>query len=479
MNKYFPEITFKKSAALLFAIVVAIAGAVACGGSSDGGTAGGGGGMTGGSGGMAGGGGVGATAGMAGAAGVAGTTGGVGGGTAGQAGSVAGGGGEVAGTSGAGTTGGDGGAGTTGGTGGMICSNAPPLPDGACKPNAAGTYASKIIADVYWIPSADLLLFSSTDAGRGQIEVYVKVVSPGVCDNGEAQSQIYPCGIKMPPLTSMLMCSWLNPVVPDAVWDSPTVAPVTVTATTTSFDPGGFLSIPLQTYLYGIDLNDPDATWPTAAETATLACPAGSGVACFPDYDGDGNPAISATFANLGSQAESTGCGLAGTDPFTWAAAPLSADPTVLFPGSNVAKAETLFVGTRFRGDGGGTIGDDCASGWGKASVENFDLRLWSCIRAEGSGTPAATAGQECTVAESDFMDSHLPLYIPLNEGDAPPDTYNGVAVTWPTFVDRSVSKGAVSYVKRVAGPGIDVSCADIRAEADATEAALRSAAGF
>lgn len=424
-----------------------LAGASAgCGGEEDGGAADG----------SAGDGWAGAPGGAGGAGGEGGeaATGGVqesgSGGAGGEAGSVPIAGGGSGGESGSAGTAGSGGAGGA-------------IEDGTCRSKLPGIYGFKMDMDVYWTPLPDLLLASTTDPGRGPVRVYLQASIGSVNDDGSFEAEIHPCGIELPNLLSTLLCDYYRPEISESIWDS--VASDTVAGRFTSFDPGGSIEIPLTSYLYGIELDDPDAIWPTAAQTATFPCPSGIGSDCFPDYDGDGKDGLTVAFGKIGERGGDT----CGAGYWEYSTAPLSLDVAALVGGA--ARADQMYLGIRFRAAMGGQIGDDCESGSGLSEVGAFDIRMLGCRVQEGTTDAfgnVAGPDQPCDASQAGFLDGHLPVYIPLNEGETPPVTLNSMELFSLDLlnllnIDTTASAGTSSSFVRLADAGATVTCDQVR----------------
>ena len=337
---------------------------------------------------------------------------------------------------------------------------------GTCGDKAAGVYGFRLDMDVFWTPLPDLLLTSTTDPGRGRLRVYVQANIARLNEDGSFEAEIHPCGIELPIILSTALCDYYKPEVPESIWDS--VAPDTVQGRFTGFDPGSAIEIPLTSYLYGIELDDPDATWPTAAETGTFSCASGTGSDCFPDYDGDGEKGLTIIFGKIGDRGGDT----CGTGYWEYSTVPLSLDLAALAGGA--ARADQMYIGARFGASLGGTIDSDCESGAGKAEASAFEIRLEGCRWEEGtvdSFGNRAGPDQPCDANQAVFLDLHLPVYIPLKEGEIRPATFNSMDLFTLDLLglfetDVTPSEGATSAFVRVADPGTAVTCDQIRSAA-------------
>jgi len=368
-------------------------------------------------------------------------------------------------------TGAGAGAGGGGGEGGSpgeagAAGSAGAVVDGTCGDKAAGVYGFRLDMDVFWTPLPDLLLTSTTDPGRGRLRVYVQANIARLNEDGSFEAEIHPCGIELPIILSTALCDYYKPEVPESIWDS--VAPDTVQGRFTGFDPGSAIEIPLTSYLYGIELDDPDATWPTAAGTGTFSCASGTGSDCFPDYDGDGEKGLTIIFGKIGDRGGDT----CGTGYWEYSTVPLSLDLAALAGGA--ARADQMYMGARLRASLGGTIDSDCESGAGKAEASAFEIRLEGCRWEEGtvdSFGNRAGPDQPCDANQAVFLDLHLPVYIPLKEGEIRPATFNSMDLFTLDLLglfetDVTPSEGATSAFVRVADPGTAVTCDQIRSAA-------------
>ncbi len=316
-----------------------------------------------------------------------------------------------------------------------------------------------MIADVHWAG-----LLGITDSGRDKIVIYLKVDVGAVCDDGTFEARILPCGARIPTVTSALLCEAFVIEIPDSIWERPGIEPTVVRGSTTSFAPGGYILLEDTTFVRGIELSDPEAPWLTPADTGNITCPSGEGEACFPDFDLDGRPGLTA-YTRPGGNFSDTGCGLLGTDPYEAGAAPLSPDATAIIGGA--ARAEEIYVGFRFKGGGGGEIGDDCASGWGKGGLQSLELRAWSCKVLEGTGDflgEPAGPDQDCNAGQAAFIDENLPAFTNLAEGAVPPQEVLDFLPPGELYPNATApSEGPISALVRLGDPGADVSCEQIR----------------
>jgi len=387
--------------------------------------------------------------------------GGVGGvsGTSAATGGTSGTGVPIGGTSGAGGSAGDtataGVSGGAAGTGSLMCGSGE-VKEGMCKEKAEGVYAIKLEADVWWQDNgAGLLGLQLVDPGRGKIIVHLIGRLTDVCEDGSGgQGEIKGCGTILPPFRSDANCDSFAITFPDVIWDSPAMPSFLTTGSTTGFNPGDILTLNQATGLLGFSMGDSEGAWPGYMETATVACPLGTGEQCFPDHDGDGKPGITVKMGRIGeTDAEAGGCG--GFDPplpFIFRGAPLDGGPLALV--DEAPRAETIYIGLRVRMGGAGAIGSDCASGWGESTAKYMNSRVWDCEVADGTN---------CTDQAANFVDSVAPVYNILDKGAAPPMDVLKPATQGGGPLDQTPSRGALSALVRLGELDQSFSCADVR----------------
>lgn len=359
------------------------------------------------------------------------------------------------------------GTGSTGGTGGTvdigtICENAGPAKDGMCKEKAEGVYALKVNIDVYWDRGAVV------DAGRGDIEMTLIGEISDICQDGSGGlGLIRACGAKLPTFLSDVTCDAYETTFPDDVWatekwnsktaDGSGMPSFTTTGKTTGFDPGSILTLNAATGLLGVALTDENGAWPATTYTplffeSNFMCPDFDGTnaaTCFPDHDKDGQPGVTVTINDSGDLYNAAYPCTGGDMTFHLRGSPVNLlDGTVGGGGSGAgARATRLAIGTRVNVGGSGEISSDCNSGTGVGESAFVDSRAIGCFKRADQmpGTAASTA---CDITEVDFVDTSLPVFIPLDPGAKPP-----ASITYPNMLslgDGPASPGARSSVVRL-----------------------------
>ena len=333
-----------------------------------------------------------------------------------------------------------------GASGGMCMGSGPALPDGMCKSKSSGVYAMKVDVDVWWRDENNTPTLY--DPGRGTITIYLKGDLPSVCDDGKGQGIVQTCGSLVPPLLADANCGVIQIVFPDDMWEKPGMAKIMTAGSTTGFNPNDVLSFAKGAGIYGIELSDPAATWPTYEQTPTFACASGTAEKCFPDSDGDMNPGITVQLKQDGTP---TGQPYTCIAAWTYIPAPISVPQAALDPQGGVSET---YIGLRTAISGGGKIGADCASGSGPAEASAFESRLIDC---------KLKSGTKCTADNAKFVDQNLPNFHVLMAGQMPPAEWKHPRPEADRMLNRMPSKGPIGSVVRIADPGATVTCAQVR----------------
>lgn len=316
---------------------------------------------------------------------------------------------------------------------------------------AGGVFGVRAIVDVSWGGRSGGLV-GLTDDGRSPIEIYLRVEASALKANNEIEGTIRPCGVVLPPFYSTTLCESYAPIFPDAMWESPTMPSFPLIGSYQCLSPGCAVTLAAQTTLLGIALQNPEAAWPTPQQTPVLACPAGTGVKCFPDHDSDMLPGLSIELLTSGMAPPGVGCN--GNYDFT--GAPLSADIAAIFGG--VRRSDHILLGVRTKLGGTGRLSDDCNAAVGAGLAEFVQSRAYGCVVQPGSadfGGQPALQGEPCTAAQAAFMDENLPIYRVLAAGEAPDPVLN--------VVDKAPSAGPLFSMVRLGRAGDPVTCQAVR----------------
>lgn len=382
-------------------------------------------------------------------------------------------GGKGGGTSGTGT------GGTTAGTsgGGGTAGSAPPagmcatadVKEGMCKANANGIFAIKTVLDVWWQDEKN----NGTpivDPARGPLTIYLMGDLQDVCPDGSGGVGIMKaCGSELPPFTSDVTCDAYQLLFPDEMWDKPTMPKFMTGGSTSGFNPGDILTLAKATGLVGVKLSADNAAWPSSTETGTFACGGtDKGEMCFPDADGDGQPGVTVKLKTSG-QYKASGCGLGGSNPFTYRGSPTSLDVGAAGGTGAGIRAAEVHIGLRTILGGAGAIGDDCKSGVGDAQAESIESRAVSCKvdPASVEDPTGRPADNDCTAPEAQFVDDNVPHYIVLQKGEKPPaDGLNFALAHQGDMLDQTPSAGPRASIVRLGDTGGTFTCVDVRAAA-------------
>lgn len=320
-----------------------------------------------------------------------------------------------------------------------------------------GTFAVRNEVEVYWGGRTGGIA-ELTDDGRGYIiiDLLIRIDNP-TADGLSFDAVAHPCAVRLPPFYSSTLCETYDAQFPDSIWDSGGVQPIITRAHAGCNNPGCLMEIEPGVGLIGIDMDNPEALWPTPSETPTHSCAAGNGPECFPDVDLDGHPAATLTIRTDGVVPTKAGSGCSAG--FNRRAVPLSEDVAAIldpFSGNNVRRGDRLFLGTRTKLGGTIRLPEDCTGAVGVGLAEFVQSRAWGCLIKEGTGTLMGAAGPNdlCRAAEGGFIDENLPIYQILLEGERPDPE---------RLVPDHPSTGAVTRLVRLGPPDMQVTCGEVR----------------
>jgi hypothetical protein len=314
----------------------------------------------------------------------------------------------------------------------------------------------RVTVDAAW-EGRDSGLAAISDDGRGKIQIYLLVnVNDVDARSSEISASARLCGVTLPPFYSSTLCESYQPRFPDSVWESMHLPRPSIGGQFDCAADGCTLSIWPTTYLFGIRLENPEATWPTAQQTPYLRCPDLPNNNCFADDDDDGMPGVSVTVDTEGNV--ETGAGACRS--YNYRAAPLSDTLAAIFNG--VHRADRLQVGIRARVGGSARFSETCTAASGSALVEYVNSRAKGCLLQPGSvdvvtGSGPAGASEPCRRNEAQFIDESMPMYRVLGAGEKP-----GV---FRSTRDNTASTGPLVSIVRLVGssaPG----CAQARSAA-------------
>jgi hypothetical protein len=320
----------------------------------------------------------------------------------------------------------------------------------------SGLYALRFTADMAWGGRSGGL-WDLTDDGRGRLSVDLLVAIESVDDKTlELRATGRPCNAELPPFYSSTLCESYAPVFPVSIWESSSIPTFDFTGRAQCLEPGCVTSIDALTVLLGVELENPEARWPTATQTPRLECPGGEGDECFPDQDEDDKPGLSIELLTEGEVPSSTNTCRNG---YERKGAPLSNSIAAIFDG--VRRADRMEIGVRVKFGTAFTLDDECSTAMGSGITEFINSRSPGCMVQPGTanynGMPAGP-NVECTAAERQFVDTNLPIYMVLDVGETPDEDLD--------LADDSPSTGTEVSIVRLADLGSDVSCEQVRAAA-------------
>lgn len=319
-----------------------------------------------------------------------------------------------------------------------------------------GIYALRFSADMAWGGRSGGL-WDLTDDGRGRLSVDLLLEIESV-DSAtlELRATTHTCNATLPPFYSSTLCESYAPVFPVAMWDSSNMPTFELTGRAQCLEPGCVTSIDALTVLLGVELENPEAVWPTAQQTPTLECPSGEGPECFPDHDDDDKPGLSIELLTEGTVPSSTNTCRSG---YKRRGAPLSNSIAAIFGG--VRRTDRMQIGVRVKFGTAFTLDDACASAMGSGITEFVNSRSPGCLVQPGTanyGGQPAGPNVACNATERQFVDTNLPIYTMLDVGEKPSDTLD--------LTDTSPSLGTQVSVVRIGDLGSDVTCEQVRATA-------------
>jgi hypothetical protein len=317
-------------------------------------------------------------------------------------------------------------------------------------------FGAKIEVDVAWGGRSGGLV-GLTDDGRAALTVHLRLEVQEVDGQMEVRGAARPCSVDLPQFFSTTLCESYKPIFPNTIWESSKLPPIPLTGRYSCLNPGCVLSIDAVTSLIGIDLDNPEAPWPGATQTAAVGCAAGTGVDCFTDHDDDGLPGITINVLSGGRVPDNVGPSETTCTYYEYWGAPLSASAGALT--KIVRRADRIHLGTRTKLGGASVLGPECATGIGTGIAEFVQSRAWGCMVQPGTTDnpfgPVAGPNDVCESAEAAFMDENLPIYQVLLPGQTP---------MMPIEVENDhPSLGPKISLVRLGDLGEDVSCADVR----------------
>jgi hypothetical protein len=256
------------------------------------------------------------------------------------------------------------------------------------------------------------------------------------------------------------LCESYQPVFPDSLWESKSLPRPALEGTYECSSQGCVTSIGPVTYLFGIRLNNPEASWPSPQQTQSLRCTSQPNGQCFADDDDDGLPGVQVKIEQGGKVGALAGDnGTTCRDGYEVRSAPLSDNATAIFDG--VRRTDRLLLGIRARVGGTVRFDTSCDAARGSAIAQYVNSRAKGCLVQPGSSdwltrTPPAGPNERCTVNEADFIDQSMPDYKVLASGEKPSASRSGR--------DDAASPGPTVSVVRLPAQAEPISCAQVRA---------------
>jgi hypothetical protein len=304
-----------------------------------------------------------------------------------------------------------------------------------CDP--IGSYGLRLLADVDW-PGPT----SSDSPGRGQVELYGLVqVAARDAQTHALTTSARLCGLELPPIDTSETCSTSQLRFADTLWDLSTLPRLTLSSHYDCAATGCVMQIEPTSYALGIDLADPQATWPTAGMASA---------AVFRDDDHDGYPGVTADIAALSSSSPSGN----GACPGNSSASPMTTQGT---KSSAMSWGLTVSLGLRVEFMAALTFAPTCELDSVSGALQEVGLRAAGCPMQNETGEPfqppmaAGEANAGCPDDVRNAIDQRLPQYHVLGAGEAP-------------AAPRSALPGRATVVQalRLAG-GTPITCRQVR----------------
>lgn len=230
-----------------------------------------------------------------------------------------------------------------------------------CAPRAGETVGLHIVARVTW-PQTILA------AGEGTLHIWSRAAT--TYSGNDLTATVKACGAIVPPLTLLAQYGGykIQPLFPDAMWDSSGMPSFTVAGTHGGFDGGKAVKLDKAAVLIGATMADPaNGVWPQNGTELTVA-----------DHDGNDKPGVSAD-SRVGGE-------------FRLPPADVMALQTM---GASGTFADVLYLAFRVVTAIDGTR-QGCDRVTGTATLSHFDNHVVGCH---------ASAGRECLPAEVSLLD--------------------------------------------------------------------------
>lgn len=303
-----------------------------------------------------------------------------------------------------------------------------------------GSYALQVELDVYTQEDQSAVT-AQYDPTRDRATLLLRADL-----DGSDQASLRLCGLELPTRYAYATSTATQLRVPEEVWDRDSM-PIWRSSVHASKKQLQLDAFPL---LLGVALSEPGVKWPSYEETPTLECGAGrSGVTCFPDHDGDGQPGLTFAAHSGGevSDAPYPAC-------HAWSYAPPSTQPEPWLSDdpSQSAGAARAFVGLRTALQLLFDFDEDCSEATGSVVAEDVVTRTFDC---------ELKSGLRCTPYQATALDARAPTYHVLAKRETPPPSFHDSRNFIDEALDRASSDGGKVAARRLAA---STSCTAVRA---------------
>ena len=307
----------------------------------------------------------------------------------------------------------------------------------------SGSYAIQVELDVY-AQEDQSAVSAQYDPTRDRATLLLRAdIEPDASD-----AELRLCGLELPTRYAYATSSATQLLVPDEVWDRESM-PVWRSRVSSS---QAQLQLDAFPVLLGVALTEPGASWPDYLQTPELACGEGrSGVSCFPDHDGDGEPGLSLAARRDGAveNAPYPAC-------HTWSYAAPCTSPEPWLSGDSEG-AGRMFVGLRTALQLFLDLDGRCTQGSGSVIAEDIQTRTFDCELPDG---------RRCTPYQATALDARAPSFHVLAKRETPAQGFHDSREFIDEALNRVPSDGGSVSVRRL--PAADApACAAVRAVFD------------
>ncbi len=242
--------------------------------------------------------------------------------------------------------------------------------------NLTGTFGFLAELDVNWDGTSIAGFVPVIAPGAGKLTIFtlISIEQTGT----ELRSQVKACGSEIPTFASDSIGERYAARFRDAMWDKPMMPSWNLALRAECFDSGCSLASDTLHAQLGVDLDAPQAAWPTDRNAQGLR---------FPDHDGDGRPGLTLDMLK---------------------------DTVFTYPPVNLAswsRAKEIMLGVRVTTLFDGVI-DDCDHFTGVGPATKVETRAATCtVDRVGAEVECTKTDSPFGTSEASFLDGNLPKW--------------------------------------------------------------------